>query len=333
MTRYWVVRMTMYDDESDPFEFDYEIAQNNNFIGIGWRDMGDLTRFSEEDRGRLKEELKITYPDESKGKIGQHAGEIIRFVDNNEGIDVEDIVILPTYTEDDTVYLIGKIKSSAYYMEKPQDKAHVRMRRDVEWIMRIPKDRLSTKFKQGLMGHHAVYEIDKHEEEIQALLNGGKFETKPVVIERKTDMIGKLSVIQKRLMDISPNDFEQLVCETLSLKYDVKAVKTRDVADGGTDFVCINDLGDTVYRGQVKRVSTSIGNKDILQLRGTLRENQEGIFVTTTHFTTSAIEESDSLGKKKIHLIGGTQLSQTILDIYEDLDDKFKDILKINSQC
>jgi HJR/Mrr/RecB family endonuclease len=114
-----------------------------------------------------------------------------------------------------------------------------------------------------------------------------RYEAKPIIIPDKTDMIGKLSEIQKRLMDISPSNFEQLVCETLNLKYGVKTVKTRDVADGGVDFVSLNDRGHIKYRGQIKRTSKNISNSEILQLRG--------------------------------------------LDIYNELDDKFKNTLKIKN--
>ena len=139
-------------------------------------------------------------------------------------------------------------------------------------------------------------------------------------------MLEENAQIQKRLMNIGPSDFEGLVCEVLSLKYGVIAVKTRDVSDGGIDFVALNDKGHTKYRGQVKRVSRNIS---ILQLRGTLLDGEEGIFVTTSYFTPSALEEAEFLGKNKIHPIDGRQISQFVIDVYDSLNKKFKNILKI----
>jgi len=334
-------------DSKDEYVEDWEIAikAEKPFVGIGWGWVGDLTLYSENDKERLIEKLKSRYEELEDGKyryvfkngdkhvctertFSSWVGYILSFVNR---IELNDIIITPTYPEesDDIIYFIGRVKSPAYYVKKSQDGAYVRNRRDVEWLTKVPRERISLQLKKSLESKGTVYNIDKHEEEIQALLKGERFESKPIIIERKRDYIGKLSEIQKRLMDISPSDFEELVCAILSLKYDVKAVKTRDVADGGIDFVCIDELGDTIYRGQVKRVSKSIGNIEILQLRGALRENQEGIFVTTSHFTTSAKEEANSVGKKRIHTISGELLSQFILDFYDELEEKFKNILKI----
>lgn len=336
MVNYWVVRMTNTGEDEDIL--DWKIGQQGNFVGIGWSrswSIGDLTVFSEDDKERLKE--KLENDDNRKEYCTEHprasinwVSYILSFVNR---IEVGDVVVLPIYPEYDEIYeiryLIGKIKGHAYYVENPQDKANAKTRRDVDWFANVPRERLSAQLKKSLESSGTVYNIDKHEEEIETLLKGEKFESKQIVIENKPDMIKRLSDIQKRLMDINPSAFEKLVCEVLNLKYGVISVKTRDVADSGIDFVCLNDKGHINYRGQVKRVSRSISNSEILQLRGTLLEGEEGIFVSTTHFTTSSIEEADSYGKKKIHLIGGSQLSQIILDVYDELDEKFKNILKI----
>ncbi|KCZ71325.1 hypothetical protein ANME2D_02052 [Candidatus Methanoperedens nitroreducens] len=340
MVRYWVVRMTCgleEDDDLEDYEIpknycfdteDWEIAEISNFVGIGWSAMGDLTKFSEKNKDKLQEIYENTYDvPPKKTDISQ----ILRFVHD---IKAGHIIILPTYPEDDNgiVYKIGKIKSPAYYIKKPSDKAYTRVRRDVDWIKNIPRDMLLEPLKNSLNGQLTVFNVDEHKEEIEALVSGKQLKTKPIIIENKTDTIGKLFEVQKRLMEISPSDFEQLACKTLNLKYDVNTIKTRDVADGGVDFVCLNDKGYTKYRGQIKRVSRNISNSEILQLRGTLIEGEEGIFVTTSHFTPSAVEESTFAHKKKIYLINGAQLSQAILDVYDELDDKYKSTLKIKSK-
>lgn len=325
MLRYWVVRMTCKSKEDYDLK-DWEIAKSKSFVGICWPAMGDLTKFSEENKDRLIEKYKNTYGAPPKKT---DASQILRFVHD---IKVGHIIILPTKPEDEEniiIYLIGKIKSPAYYAKKPRDKAYTRVRRDVEWIKSVQRDSFSEPLKNSLTGQLTVYNIDKHKEEIELMISGKRYEAKPIIIPDKTDMIGKLSEVQKRLMDISPSNFEQLVCETLNLKYDVKTVKTRDVADGGVDFVSLNDRGHIKYRGQIKRTSKNISNSEILQLRGTLSEDEGGIFITTSHFTPSSIEESNSANKKKIHLINGIHLSQIIIDIYDKLDDKFKNTLKI----
>ncbi len=207
MVRYWVVRMTCELEEDDDLEDykipknycfdieDWEIAKSNNFVGIGWSAMGDITKFSEENKDRLIEKYENTYNEPPKKS---DVSQILRFV---QDIKVGHIVVLPAYPDDEggIIYLIGKIKSPAYYAKKPCDKAYSRVRRDVDWIISVQRARISEPFKNSLNGQLTVYNIDKHKEEIELLISGKKYEAKPIIIPEKTDMIGKLSEIQKRL--------------------------------------------------------------------------------------------------------------------------------------
>jgi hypothetical protein len=68
MVRYWVVRMTMESEQDDDLE-DWEITKSNNFVGIGWSAMGDLTKFSKENIDRLKEKYENTYDEPPKKKV------------------------------------------------------------------------------------------------------------------------------------------------------------------------------------------------------------------------------------------------------------------------
>lgn len=178
MVRFWVVRMTCGledDDDLEDYDLpknycfdteDWEIAKINNFVGIGWSAIGDITKFSEENKDRLIEKYETTYDEPpKKSDISQ----ILRFVHD---IKVGHIVILPIYPEDEEciIYLMGKIKSHAYYAKKPHDKAYTRVRRDVEWIKSVPRNNLSEPLKNSLNGHLTVFNIDVHEEEIKAKL-------------------------------------------------------------------------------------------------------------------------------------------------------------------
>jgi len=187
MLRYWVVRMTCEledDDDLEDYEIpknycfdsqDWEIGKSESFVGIGWSAMGDLTKFSDENKDRLIEKYENTY-DESPNI--SDVSQILRFVHD---IKDEHIVILPTYPEDeeDIIYLIGMIKSPAYYAKKPRDNAYTRIRRDVEWIKSVQRDKFSEPLKNSLYGQLTVYNIDKHKEEIELIISGKRYEAKP----------------------------------------------------------------------------------------------------------------------------------------------------------
>ena len=310
--------------------------EKGSFIGIGWNRVGDLSWLTEDTREDLKEKFRILNPDANEHEIGNWTGQLIRFVCDME---VEDIVILPietnvqftgdTYVYDEKAYLVGRIKSGYYFAgENPEDRCICQHRRAVEWQKTISKDDFVEPLKSNAT-RGTVNNVSKYEELIESMISGKKLETKPIKVDSKTDMIEENINIQKRLMILNPQEFEELVSQVLSCKYGLKFVKTRDTADGGVDFVALSDKGHIKYRGQVKRVSRNISNSEILQLRGTLLEGEEGIFVTTSYFTPSALEEAEFTGKKRVHPINGREISQFIMDVYSELDENFKNILKI----
>ena len=318
---------------------DFQVAEKNNFIGVGWNRIGDLSWLTEDTREDMKEKFRISDPEANEREIGNWTGQLIRFVCDME---VDDIVILPIetniefteagnkYTYDEKAYLIGRIKSGYYFAgEKPEDKCLCQHRRDVEWQKSISEDKFREPLKSNA-SRGTVNNVSKYEELIESIISGKKIETKPIKIENKTDMIEENINIQKRLMVLSPQEFEELVSQVLSCKYGLKFVKTQDTADGGVDFVALSGRGHIKYRGQVKRVSRNISNSEILQLRGTLLEEEEGIFVTVSYFTPSALEEAEFSGKKRIYPINGREIAQFIMDVYNELPEKFKNILKIN---
>ena len=81
-------------------------------------------------------------------------------------------------------------------------------------------------------------------------------------------------------------------------------------------------LADITLRVQVKRVRGSIGNKEILALRGALSQGEHGCLITLSSFTPQAIEEAQ--GKIPIKLIDGDDLSGLTLKHFDEIDDKYK---------
>ncbi len=326
--RYWVVRAKFlegaYTDDEDN-EDDWKICRDNNFVAIGWSKIGDLTKFSYNNVELLKQKLKENWSNTNKYRLSNWTGQILRFV--NE-IEKGDVVILPTYPQEGLIiYYIGEVLSDAYYVENPSDEAYSKTRRDVKWLAKISRDDISEKLRRSLFGQMTVFNIDKHKAEIEKIIETNQIiEEQPVRSENEETLNDeKIGKIIDKLMNIDPYEFEELVVELLNLDRDFTTVKTKNISDGGVDFVCVDDRGDVRYKGQVKSVSRPIGISDILKLRGTLNPNQEGIFVTTSHFTPSAIEEAQAPGKAELELIGRKKLSELVLKYYDSLSKKFKE--------
>lgn len=83
-------------------------------------------------------------------------------------------------------------------------------------------------------------------------------------------------------------------------------------------------LADITLQVQVKRVRVSIGNKEILALRGALSQGEHGCLITLSSFTPQAIEEAQAQGKIRIKLIDGNDLSGLTLKHFDEIDDEYK---------
>jgi predicted Mrr-cat superfamily restriction endonuclease len=173
MVRYWVVRMSMKSDDNT--SLDWEIGKKNNFVGIGWSRAGDLTNCTKEE---LRNKLRV-YKPKTSGTLNNWVSHIYSFVNRIEG---NDIVFVPIYDTPDGYikkYLIGKVALSTqlrhqpYFDEKSTGGA-CDLRRDVKWLDEITIDRLSPRLKKSLESPHTVYNIDKYENEIKALLLADK---------------------------------------------------------------------------------------------------------------------------------------------------------------
>jgi len=167
------VRMTLAKEGEKVVDF--QIAEKNNFIGVKWNRVGDLSWLTEDTREDLKEKFRTLNPDANEHEIGNWTGQLIRFVYDME---VDDIVILPIYTNaefepdgtyywDDINYLIGKIKSGYYFaVENPEDKCTCQHRRDVEWQKTISKDDFVEPLKSNAT-RGTVNNVNKYEELLQ----------------------------------------------------------------------------------------------------------------------------------------------------------------------
>lgn len=168
MVRYWVVRMTM--NSLDSTSLDWEIGKNKNFVGIGSSRAGDLIGYTtkEELRGKLNK----AYKPETSGTLNNWVSHYISFINR---IERNDIVVLPIYPEhapDFKKYIVGIVRTPPYYIKEPQDNARAAIRRDVVWLIEMPKEKFSDRLNKSLESPHKVYNIDKHEREIKALLKG-----------------------------------------------------------------------------------------------------------------------------------------------------------------
>jgi len=132
--------------------------------------------------------------------------------------------------------------------------------------------------------------------------------------EPMADEIEKLKDVEKlktKLMTVDPYKFEIVVSNLISHVGFSNVKVTKKSGDDGVDVNAIlkNPVSiDLNYLFQVKRWKHSVGRNEVANLRGSMRFNNQGVIISTSHFTASAIREADSEHKAPINLIGIDEL-------------------------
>lgn len=291
-------------------------AKSQGFIAIGWEEVPDLQVLKNLDN--IKKALTKSSYGYTPGQIAIQAGQIYRFgIEMQEG----DTVFSPLGKGG---YLVGT--AGEYYFEDlPKGGCPFKHRRKINWKKdSVLKEDMSTNLAYSLGATLTIFSLNKYEKELEQLLLGQAF-TPAEKPQRIRD------VILSGLMELDGKEFEEFVRHVLEV-IGFSAETTQYVGDKGIDVNGILDaegLASITLRVQVKRVRGTIGNKDVLALRGALSQSEHGCLITLSTFTSQAIEEAEATGKINIKLIDGNDLAGIILKHFDELDNKYKNTFGI----
>ena len=134
-----------------------------------------------------------------------------------------------------------------------------------------------------------IREIDREEREVVV------FDTPQQVFETANY---ETEEIRSHLLQINPYRFESLVKDVVESNGFTNVTITPPSQDGGIDVnAYVTDsnyfFSKTHVQFQVKRWRHSVGSVEINNFRGALHTTAKGVFVTTSHFTKAAIQESE----------------------------------------
>ena len=148
-------------------------------------------------------------------------------------------------------------------------------------------------------------------------------EREVVVFETPTEVVEsinyKIEEIRYHLLQINPYRFESLVRDVVESNGFTNVTVTPPSQDGGIDvnaYVMDSNyfFSKTHVQFQVKRWRHSVGSVEINQFRGALHTTAKGVFVTTSHFTKAAIQESEHIVKPCVSLIDGFKFSRLVMN-------------------
>ncbi len=129
------------------------------------------------------------------------------------------------------------------------------------------------------------------------------------------ETLKSIETLKKNLLTINPYEFEVLMSKLIEHTGFINVEVTKKSGDDGIDvnaFLKHRFSLDLSYQFQVKRWKHSVGRKEVANLRGSLGFNSFGVIISTSHFTSSAINESQGTGKTPINLVGMKDLYEII---------------------
>jgi hypothetical protein len=155
---YWMVRAGRGGKFYDEF-IKYDL------IATGWDKITSLA--NAKSKSELEKIYHDAYPNEPKGKLGTHVGELWAFVHD---IEVGDIV-LTSNPLNRTIY-IGRIRGDYLYSKKQLGDMYYKHRRNVVWEKEVSRDVFSQDMRNSIGSLLTIFSINKHAEEIENVISG-----------------------------------------------------------------------------------------------------------------------------------------------------------------
>jgi restriction system protein len=125
--------------------------------------------------------------------------------------------------------------------------------------------------------------------------------------------------LRERLLAMTPGEFEELISQLLAeIGFDMVEV-TKLSGDGGIDVRGTLVVGDVVrikMAVQVKKwkLKNNIQAPVVQQVRGSLGAHEQGLIITTSDFSTGAVNEAAQADKTPIALMNGEQLVMLLME-------------------
>lgn len=305
-----------------------ELVWERQALAIGWDLGGDLSKVSS--RELMKERYIEAYPDHSQGTVNVNTGQIFRFINK---ISREDFLL--TYLKNTREVLIGiATEDYEYNPDIFQDLPYNHIRH-LKWLKKVSRDDFSPKAKNSMGSTLTVFKLSDYIPEIEALISKEKIipleeteDDSPSFVE-DVKSTAELLIIDM-LSDLDPFDYQDLVAALLrSMGY--RAISTKPGPDQGVDIVAYPDaLGfeKPSIKAQVKRRSQQVSGPEMREFIGTLREGDNGLYVSSSGYTKSAkIEARNS--QNPLTILDNESFMELILEYYEALEPEFKTLLPL----
>lgn len=325
----WVVRAGKQGERAN-------LAIEEGRAFIGWEQFGDMSSY--DTRDKIRKFLKKKNLGWSSNKVGNYAGQFLKFI---KKIEVGDTIAIPLKGQ--PAILFGKVTGGYEFIaENPEGCRHSRK---VEW-MREPIPR--SFFKQDILnsfgslltvfgiGEDKERRIRKVIDEVMGGKKGQQTDTEITSNDVEVEEEEKLDLeelAQNGISDFIGRNFknynmEKLVAGVLQAQGFTVRRNTSKGKDGGVDILAgrgAMGLDEPRLAVQVKSSDAPIDIGDYRQLEGVLKKFNatHGLFVSWGGFK-STVEEEAKRDFFKIRLWNAENLVHEIQDVYPNLPKKIQ---------
>lgn len=290
------------------------------FVAIGWGDLGDLTKVQTMDEIREKYLASGLEDTKAKGAASNDIAMIYKF---RRGIKVGDWVV--TYNREKRVYLLGKVKSDYLFNPTLVDSDHPHVR-EVNWDYNISRDALKPTSKNSFGLATLVSVREDVLEDLLAVAGKPAESVAQVSEESEEEDINLVFDARERIKDkiikLSEHQLPELVAAILR----AMSFKTRispKGADRGCDiFASPDGLGFQEPRIKVEvkhKPNTPIGAPDLRSFITTLRDRDNGLYVSSGGFTKEAKYEAER-ASIPVTLVDLDVLANLVIERYSKFD-------------
>jgi restriction system protein len=306
---------------------------SRQMVAIRWSELGDLSKVRS--REQLSKLVEHCWPEDNKFQHSTSVGQVYRF--REELVPGKTVV---TYNSGRRIYHLGTVTGEyAYHPEFDLELVHTR---SVKWEREIPRDELTAETKNSLGSISTIFCVSpaaadeilsaNREEAAQVLVKGqteaGEVEAEAVV--RKDTEQRALEFLQDRLSKLAWDEMQELVAGLLR----AMGYKTRVSPAGpdrGRDIIASPDgFGFQPPRIviEVKHRKGAMGAPEVRSFVGGLRQNDNGLYVSTGGFTREARYEADRTNQN-LTLMDSDDLGKAIVEHYDRMDAETRALLPL----
>ncbi|QOZ24568.1 restriction endonuclease [Bradyrhizobium sp. CCBAU 51753] len=297
----------------------------DGYIAIGWARMGDLSKLPA-NRDSFKKTVTATYPNLKPGAVPVVAGTLFKFACEMQ---IGDLVVYPSKI--DRMVNLGTVQGN-YQFEPSSGDMDGPNRRSVKWIRHIARADFSQAALHEIGSAVTLFQVKNNAEEFVAAFDGKPLKGEDVDAETANAAAAIAEeeiedfVIKRLKSGLSFRQFEFFVAHLLErMGYHCRV--TQASGDGGVDIIAHKDeLGfHDIIKVQCKQTVNTIGQPQVSQLYGHVKDNEHGLFVTLGGYSGPALEFERA--NQNLRLVSGSELIELIFSHYERFDPLYRMLL------